>query len=229
MTGVQTCALPISGFYLATILDFYGLQYVSAGLERLILSMQPTLVLFISALMFGTKITRYHILGIGICYSGIIVMVISQADIGISDRMGLGTVLIFLSALSYSIYLIIAGRLVSRVDTLTLSSLASIIACVLAILHFLFVKGIEGTVNIPINIVYLSMINGALCTVIPVLAMTYGIRTLGAPLASQVSMIGPILTVVLGAVFLNEKISLGVAFSVFLVIGGIYFFTRDRQ
>jgi drug/metabolite transporter (DMT)-like permease len=133
--------LGVLGYYLASVLDFYGLVYITAGLERLILFIYPTLVVVISALVFRTAITRRTLIALALTYAGIALAVKTETAHAGGDRLWLGVGLIFACALSYACYLIGSGRLIPRIGAPRFTALAMIVSTAAMALHFLIVGG----------------------------------------------------------------------------------------
>lgn len=212
-------ALGFFGYYLASYLDFMGLQYISASLERLILYLNPTIVLLLGWGLWGKKISFAQAFGMLISYLGVAWALSHELHIE-GNNVLLGTILVFLSALSYAIYLAYSGQWVERFGSLRLVSLTSIVACFFCIGQFFITHPISA-MYVHTQVIYLSIINAVFCTVIPVIFVMLGIRRLGASLASQVGLIGPISTFVLAYFFLNEPISINALLGGFLVLVGV--------
>ena len=128
--------LGFTGYYLASFLDFAGLSYISASLERLILYLNPTLVLLLGLLIYKRRIQRLQVLGMAVSYLGVLVVFGHEVKLQGSDA-ALGALLVFLSALTYAVYLIFSGELVKRLGSLRLVGLATSLACLLCIAQFL--------------------------------------------------------------------------------------------
>ncbi|AKJ30510.1 multidrug DMT transporter permease [Caldimonas brevitalea] len=218
--------LGISGYYLASFLDFLGLQYISASLERLILYLNPTLVLALSVLLFKKKVTARQLIAAGVSYSG--VLVVFGHEIGtLGSNVALGSVLVFASAVSYAIYLVYSGELVKRLGSLRLVGWASLVACVFCIGQFAVLRPLSAAVVAP-EVLWLSLLNATLCTVAPVLMVMMAIERIGATLAAQTGMVGPLSTLLMGVVLLGEPFSLWIAAGTALVLIGIWMLARAR-
>jgi drug/metabolite transporter (DMT)-like permease len=219
--------LGFTGYYLASFLDFVGLQYISASLERLITYLNPTLVLLLGWLLYRRPATRRHVMGMGISYAGV-VLVFGQ-EINLQGREAAwGALLIFLSAVSYALYLVYSGELVKRLGATRLVGLASTVACLLCILQFVLLRplSLEG---IAPQVMWLSLLNATACTVAPVLMVMMAIERIGPGLTAQTGMIGPMSTITMGVLLLDEPFTIWVAAGTALVLAGIYVFTRTPQ
>jgi drug/metabolite transporter (DMT)-like permease len=206
------------------------LQFISASLERLILYLNPTLVLLIGVLRFGQRVSARQLAAMATSYAGILLVFgheMTSAPAGPTAATALGAGLVFASALSYAIYLAYAGELVKALGSLRLVGLASSVACALAIGQFLLLR--HGVIaSIPTPVWWLSLLNASLCTVLPVLAVMMAIERLGAPLAAQAGMIGPLATLLMGAVFLGEPLNAWIGAGTLLVLAGVALLARAR-
>lgn len=219
--------LGITGYYLASFLDFAGLAYISASLERLILYINPTLVVLLGLVLYKRPIQRRQGLGMAISYGGVMLVFGHEVKLEGGDA-ALGALLVFLSAISYAAYLTFSGELVQRLGSLRLVGMATLVACVLCIAQFVVLRPWSAAVVAP-EVIWLSLLNATLCTAAPVLMVMMAIERVGASLAAQVGMIGPMSTILMGVVILGEPFTAWVAAGTALVIMGIFVFTRQRR
>jgi drug/metabolite transporter (DMT)-like permease len=219
--------LGLTGYYLASFLDFVGLAYISASLERLILYLNPTLVLLLGLVLYKRKITRLQALGMAISYGGVMLVFGHEINLQGADA-ALGALLVFSSAISYAIYLSFSGEMVRRLGSLRLVGLATSVACVLCIAQFLLLRPLGAALVAP-EVIWLSVLNATLCTAVPVLAVMMAIERIGASLAAQTGMIGPMSTILMGVVLLGEPFTAWVAAGSVLVIAGIFVFSRSAR
>ena len=218
--------LGFSGYYLASFLDFAGLAYVSASLERLILYLNPTLVLLLGLLLYGRKISRPQLWGMSISYVGVLLVFGREATLAGAD-VAWGTLLVFLSAVSYALYLSYSGELVQRLGSLRLVGLATSVACLLCILQFVLLRPLAAA-EVAMPVIWLSLLNAIACTAVPVLLVMMAIERIGAGLAAQVGMVGPMSTILMGVWLLGEPFTLWIAAGTVLVMTGIYVFSRAK-
>ena len=216
--------LGFSGYYLASFLDFAGLQYITAGLERLILYLNPTFVLAIAMLRFGHRVDAQQVAAMALAYLGIVLVFGHEATLAGSDVM-LGALLVFASAVSYAIYLVASGEVVARIGALRLTGLATSIACVLCLAQFVLVRPLAAALVAP-QVIWLSLLNAVLCTFVPVLFVMMAIERIGATLAAQTGMIGPLATIGMGVLILGEPFNGWIAAGTALVIAGIWLLAR---
>ena len=219
--------LGFTGYYFSSFLDFAGLQYISASLERLILYLNPTFVLLLSLLLYGKRFTLRQMLGMGISYAGV-VLVFGHEITAQGSHAAWGALLVFLSATFYSLYLVYSGEIVRRLGSIRLVGLASTVACLCCILQFVLLRPLTLEHVAP-EVMWLSLINATLCTVAPVLMVMMAIERIGASMTAQTGMIGPISTILMGVLILDEPVTLWLAAGTLLVLAGIYVFTRSQR
>lgn len=221
---VGVAGLGFSGYYLASYLDFAGLSFISASLERLILYLNPTLVMLLGWLLYRRRSRRAQVLGMLVSYSGVLLVFGHEVKLEGAD-VALGALLVFLSAFSYAFYLIFSGELVQRLGSLRLVGLATSVACLLCIAQFVLLRPWSAALVAP-PVLWLSVLNATLCTAMPVLLVMMAIERIGASVVSQVGMVGPLSTILMGVLILGEPFTVWVAAGTALVIAGIFVFTR---
>lgn len=219
--------LGFSGYYLASFLDFAGLAYVSASFERLILYLNPTLVLLLSWLLFGRGIKARQLLALAVSYAGVLVVFGHELQLE-GSQVWLGAGLVLASALSYAVYLVYSGELVQRLGSLRLTGLATTVACVLCIGQYLLLRPVSALSELAPQVIWLSLLNATACTFAPVLMVMMAIERLGATLAAQTGMVGPMSTLLMGALILGEPFTRWVGFGTALVLGGVWLLARWR-
>ena len=217
----------MTGYYLASFLDFAGLAYISASLERLILYLNPTLVLLLGLVFYQRRIALAHLVGMAISYAGVALVFSHEITLQGSDAAW-GALLVFGSAISYALYLVYSGEMVKRLGSMRLVGLATSVACLLCLLQFVVLRPLSAAVVAP-EVIWLSVLNATLCTAVPVLMVMMAIERIGASLAAQTGMIGPLSTILMGVVILGEPFTAWVAAGTVLVIAGIFVFTRAAR
>ena len=218
--------LGFSGYYLASYLDFLGLQYISASLERLILYLNPTLVLLFGVLFFGQKVRAQQLLALAVSYAGVLLVFGHELTIT-GPHTALGAALVFGSAVSYAVYLVYSGQEVQRLGALRLTGWATLVACVLCLLQFLLLRPLSAAVVAP-EVLGLSVLNATLCTFAPVVMVMLAIERVGATMTAQVGMIGPLSTVLLGVWLLDESLNAWIVAGTVLVLLGVGLLARVR-
>jgi drug/metabolite transporter (DMT)-like permease len=221
-------ALGVLGYYLSSFLDFAGLQYVTASLERLILYLNPTLVLLLGWLLHRRSFTRVQLAGMAISYGG--VLLVFGHELGMFGRdTAWGASLIFASAVTYAVYLVYSGEMVQRLGSLRLVGLATSVACICCIAQFLVLRPLDTAFAVAPQVIWLSVLNATLCTAVPVLLVMMAIERIGPALSAQTGMVGPLSTIAMGALILGEPFTAWTAAGTALVIAGIFVFTRSGR
>ncbi len=212
------------GYYLSSYLDFLGLQYVSVSLERLILYLNPTMVLLLGWMLYKRKVPFKRFIAMGVSYSGVL-LVFGFEMLSAGPDVVKGSVLVFLSALTYACYLVFSEHMLKRMDSLRLVGWASTVACICCIVQFFLLRPIE-MMQVDTAVLGYSLANALLCTVAPILFVMRAIERLGPSLASQIGMIGPMSTVLMGYWFLNEPIQAVIGLGTLLVMGGVFMVSK---
>ena len=219
--------LGFSGYYLASFLDFAGLAYISASFERLILYLNPTIVLFLGWLLFRRRVTGRQLIALAVSYAGVLLVFGQELQLQGSDVL-LGAALVFGSALSYALYLVYSGEEVKRLGALRLTGLATTVACLLCIAQFLLLRPLGSLASLAPEVLWLSLLNATACTFAPVLMVMMAIERIGATMAAQTGMIGPMSTILMGVWILGEPFTPWVAAGTVLVMGGVWLLTKWR-
>lgn len=218
--------LGFSGYYLSSFLDFIGLQYISASLERLILYLTPTVVLLIGWARHGRGITLRQGVAMGVAYAGVLLVFGRELALD-RDGVAIGATMVMLSTLSYALYLVFSGEVVQRLGAARLTGLASTVACLLCIAQFLLLRPLEAAL-VPAPVITLSVLNAVLCTFAPILLVMLAIERLGSALTSQIGMIGPVSTIAMGALLLDEPFTAWIAAGTACVLAGVWLLARWR-
>ncbi|MCC6533264.1 MAG: DMT family transporter [Burkholderiales bacterium] len=217
------------GYYLSSYLSFLGLLYIPAALERLLLYLTPTLVVLISALFFKQRVRRHHAIALAVTYGGI-VLVMGDSLVLAADPHALiaGSMLAITSALTYSAYLIGSGIIIPRIGSARFTAYASGTACLIVIAQFFLVRDL-ATLDLPLPVYVYGAMMAIICTVLPTWLMAEGMRRIGTNQASIVSSIGPVSTIVLAALVLNEAITVVQVAGAALVLTGVWLVGRKRE
>lgn len=214
------------GYYLSSYLNFLGLQYISAGLERLILFLSPTFVLFMSAFWLKRKITGLQWTALVISYFGVILVFVQDMAFNGHDVL-LGSAFVFAAAFTSALYLVGSGEVVSKVGATRLAAYAMTVSSVITMIHFFCVHGVQGLEQVT-PVYQLSLIHAVLNTVFPTFMIMWAVARIGAPMTSQLGLLGPVSVLFLAAWILGEPItSLQLAGTVF-VLSGMVVLGRSR-
>ena len=220
----RVLGLGLVGYYLSSFLDFLGLQYISVGLERLILFLTPTFVLLISSTLLKQHISRRQWLALLLSYCGIVFVFLHDLNSG-NRNVALGATLVTGSAAAYAVYLLLSGEMVRRLGSLRLVAYAMCVSTVACVGQFLLLRPVTGLLQ-PLPVYGLSLVNGILCTVMPVFMTMAAVERIGAGTASQAGMIGPVSTLFLGALLLGEPVTSWQLGGTALVLAGIYLLSK---
>lgn len=213
-------ALGSIGYYLASLFDFLGLQYISAGLERLILFIYPTLVVLLSALFMKHPVRKKELSAIILTYSGIVLAVYHDLSFN-QNNVPLGSALVFISALSYALYLIGSGQMITTMGATRFTAYAMIISCVAVMIQFLMTRSLSAF-RLPIEVYELSLAMALFSTVLPTFLISEGINRIGASRTSIIGSTGPVITIGLAYFFLGESISIFQIVGTLLVLAGSF-------
>ncbi len=217
--------LGFMGYYLSSYLDFLGLQYVSAGLERLILYLNPTLVLVLGWLMYRRPMQGRRLLAMAVSYS-VVLRVFGHEVAWAGEQVPLGAMLVFLSAPTYALYLIYSGELVKRLGSMRLVGWASTVACLCCIVQFVLLRPLDAAM-VPAPVIGLSVLNAVACTVAPVLLVMMAIERIGPGLTAQTGMVGPMSTIAMGVLILDEPLNAWIGVGTMLVLWGVFMVSRS--
>lgn len=212
--------LGLVGYYLASYFSFLGLQYITAALERLLLFLHPTFVVLLAAVFFKRPITRRDVVAILLSYVGI-ALVFGHDLATQPGNVALGSFWVLLSALFYAAYLLGSGRLVGRVGSLRFASYAGLVSCIAIVLHYAVVRDFSVILSQPAPVYWLALVMAVVSTVLPIVLTSEGIRRIGASHASIIGSVGPVSTIFLGAMLLDEPVTAMQLAGAALVLAGV--------
>ncbi|MFN7116795.1 MAG: DMT family transporter [Saprospiraceae bacterium] len=225
---LQIIGLGLLGYYLASLFDFWGLQYISAGLERLILFTYPTLVVIISFLFLGRRITAAQLLSLVLTYLGITIAFLDHLLNDNNNNILLGGLLIFISALVFALYLIGSSSIIPRLGTQRFTALALTASGVAILIH----HGILLQWRLfyyPPEIYGLSLLMAIISTVLPSFMTSEGLRVIGPSNTAIISSFSPIAIIILARIFLGEQFGLLQWIGTAFVIGGVLLTTLKKK
>lgn len=222
---LKLIALGCLGYYGASILDFWGLEYISAGLERLILFTYPTLTILIGVLFQGKPFTRREVIAVALCYLGIGFAFVHDLGLGDARDVWIGGALVFGSSVSYALYLSGSGTMIARLGAMRFSALAMLVSSAVTLAHFSASHPLTAFIQ-PLPVYGWGLAMAVFATIVPVFAQSAAIRRIGAGRASLFGMVGPILTIGFGWWLLGESISLAQLAGAALVVIGILIVSR---
>lgn len=220
--------LGIIGYYLSSYLDFLGLRYITAALERLILFIYPTLVVLLSAAFLGKPVRPAMYPPMLLCYVGIALAVSHDLNLAhAGSNVALGSMLVFGSTLLYALYLLLSGEEVHRLGATRVASFGTIVACICSLAQFVAMRPAASLIQ-PWQVHGLGLAMAVLSTVMPIWLVSVAMRRIGAGPTSMIGTLGPVLTILFGWVFLGESLGAIQIFGAILVIGGVLLISRQK-
>ncbi|MCG8293151.1 DMT family transporter [Pseudomonas entomophila] len=220
--GLRVALLGLFGYYLASLFDFYGLQYISAGLERLILFTYPTLVLLIQAIAQRERPTLRTLAAMGLCYLGLgIAFVHDIGSSGVGSQVILGSLWVFASAVTYALYYSGTGAMLQRMGSMRLAGLCGTASSLMVLAHYLLVADVAPLLQLPSAVWLYAALMALFSTVLPIYWVALAIQRLGPTHTAAVGNLGPVLTVLASWAILNEEISLYQVAGLALVLFGV--------
>lgn len=221
--------LGVCGYYVSSLFDFIGLQYISAGLERLILFLYPTFVVFINALIYKQKINRNQQLALLLTYAGIGLAYFGELKLDTSNpNFFWGSLLIFLCSITYSIYIVGSGRLIEQIGAAKFTAYAMLAATAGIFVHFL----LQGEYSILLNgkgLLMYGILLAIVATVIPTFMLSSALKKIGSNNVAIISSVGPVSTIVQAHYFLGEHMFIEQIAGTVLVVAGVLLLSVKRE
>ncbi|MDZ7877924.1 MAG: DMT family transporter [Saprospiraceae bacterium] len=218
---LSVSGLGILSYYVSSMLDFWGLQYISAGVERLILFTYPTMVLLLSAFFFKKKITPPQYIAMILTYIGVAIAYVAEKGVGEQKNVVLGASLIFTCAFTYSFFVVGTGELVKRLGSIKFTCYAMLAATVPALIQSYVHDGID-IFHLPQEVYHLSVLMAVVATVFPTFMIVEGIRLVGANNSGIIGFVGPVWTIFLANWLLGEPITLMQSVGTAIVLAGVF-------
>jgi drug/metabolite transporter (DMT)-like permease len=222
MDGARVFLLGMFGYYLSSLFDFYGLEYISAGLERLILYLYPTLVLVFQMLISRRRPALRTVQAMAVCYLGLGIAFVHDLGLaGHGAQVIKGAAWVFASAVTYALYYLGTGAMVKRLGSMRLSGLAGSASSILVLGHYLLCGTPEKLLTLPPAVWLHAALMALLSTALPVYWLALAIQRIGATQAAAVGSLGPVLTVFASWALLGEPLSVSQLAGLALVMFGI--------
>ncbi|MFK0088695.1 DMT family transporter [Pseudomonas sp. NPDC090755] len=221
-SSIQVLLLGLFGYYLASLFDFYGLQYISAGLERLILFIYPTLVLIFQAIALRERPTLRTLAAMGICYFGLGIAFVHDVSVsGMGNQVVVGSLWVFASAVTYALYYSGTGILLKRMSSMRLAGLAGTASSLMVLAHYLLVADTSQLAQLPAAVWANAAMMAIFSTVLPIYWVALAIQRMGATQTAAVGNLGPVLTILASWLVLSEAISAYQIVGLALVLLGV--------
>lgn len=217
----------VFGYYIAALMDFSGLQYMTAQLERLILFTYPAFVMVLGALFFDKPVRAKSAIGIGIAYLGIAV-IFARGSITSGANVWLGVALVTGAALSFALFQLLASPQIKKIGASIFTSIAMLSAGGGILLHYFIHSGLAGQgidiFQISPSIWGYGFAIALVATLIPSFMVNIALGRIGAQKVSVLGMMGPVFLIALAVTILGESFTwvdgLG---TLFTIVGiGIY-------
>jgi len=231
---VMAMMIGVMAYYFCTWLDFTGLQYITAQLERLLLFTYPAFVILLGALFFGGELTKWGIAAVALAYGGLAVVFIG-GDITESSNLLLGSALVLACAFVFALYQLLAKNFIDSIGPKLFTCLAMLGAATAIFLHFLIsamqADGIADALDLPARIYWIGLVIAVFSTLIPSFFMNSAIGRIGAPRVAMLGMIGPLATIVAAILVLGEPFGLWDGIGTAITLAGIALYmksSRDR-
>lgn len=217
------------GYYASSLLDFLGLKLISAGIERLILFIYPTLVLMISSLVMKVKINRIQWWAVAITYGGLLFAFLGEAGLQIQSpaKFYKGSLLIFACAFTYAAYIVSSGQLIPRLGAGKFNSFAMSFAAVGVLIHFLIISN-RSLFHLSWSVYEYALAMAIISTVVPSYLVAEGIRRIGSDNTAIVSSVGPVSTILQAHWLLFESVSFLEIAGTVLIIVGVLMVSRQK-
>lgn len=207
-TGLVILWLGFTGYYFASLTDFIGLTYISAGLERLVLFTYPTLVMLIEAFWKRQMPSLKTFIGVLLCYLGLSAAFGHDlANASNTANLWLGVFWVFLSGFSFALYYLGAGNTIRKLGSRRFTGLAGLAACLFTFVHFSLTQETSSLTDLPVKTWYLAGLMAILCTILPSLLMAAAIVKIGPSSTANVGTLGPVMTILLAWIVLGEAMS----------------------
>jgi drug/metabolite transporter (DMT)-like permease len=222
LTGRDHLAIILLGFvgyYAASFFDFLGLQYVSAGLGRLLLFLYPTIVVLLSAAFLGKRILRREVMALVLSYAGVALVLSTALDQPSAD-LPLGAALVFAGAVFYAVYLVAGSQVIRRVGSVRFTAYAMMVASVFCIVQFLLLRPLSA-LDLPMPVYLLMLAVAVVSTVIPSFMISEALRRIGANHVSLIGGLGPLVAIVLGYIGLDEAMTVLQFCGAALILAGV--------
>jgi drug/metabolite transporter (DMT)-like permease len=211
------------GYYFSSFADFLGLQYVTAGIGRLILFVYPTIVVILSAVFLRKRPAPREVLALAVTYCGV-ALVLSSSASGQNENLPLGASLVFVSAVAYAAYLVASSQVVQRLGSIRFTAYAMTVASLLCIAQFLLLRPISA-LDLPAQVYMLAITMAVFATVLPVFMTSEALKRIGANRVAMIGALGPVTTIFFGFVGLDEVLTVMQVIGAVLVLAGVLLVT----
>lgn len=221
-------ALGLAGMYFSQLFDFLGLEYVSASMERTILFLYPTFVVIITAVLARKAVGKREVLALVLSYLGIILVAVHEISFDNRADTFTGAGFVFISAMTYACYLVGSGPAIHKLGMRRFTGYTMVVSCIAVLMHFSLTHSISS-LQLPMPVYLLGFAMAIVSTVLPIMLLNAGIKRIGGSKASLISSVGPISTLLLAVIFLNEVITVKQIIGIGLVLAGVLTITLTKE
>ena len=229
---VMAMLIGVMAYYFCTLLDFTGLQYITAQLERLLLFTYPAFVILLGAMFFGGRLTKWGIASVALAYGGLAIVFLG-GDITESKNLWLGSALVLGCAFVFALYQLLAKGFIDRIGPKLFTCLAMLGAAAAIFLHFIISSersdGIAAALDLPARIYWIGLIIAVFSTLIPSFFMNSAIGRIGAQKVAMLGMIGPLATIVAAILVLGEPFGFWDGVGTAVTLAGIAFYMKSSR
>jgi len=216
------------GYYLASLLDFLGLQYVPAGIGRLIMFLYPTLVVILSALFLAKRPSRRELASLGMTYAGIALVLSHQLGMAPEHRLfAFGAALVFGSSMCYAVYLVTGSQLVKKVGSMRFTAYTMMVSTAPAVVQFALLES-PAALELPGVVWVYAVLLATVCTVLPVFLVAEALKRIGANHFALIGALGPVTTVLADFALLEGALTPPQMLGGALVIAGVLLVTLKK-
>ncbi|MCW3461942.1 DMT family transporter [Chitinophaga nivalis] len=220
--------LGVLGYYLSGILDFMGLQYITAGMERLILFLYPTFALLMSAMFFGKRITTIQWQALLLAYIGIVIAFVGDiGHLNTGAHLVLGCLLVAGCAVAYAFYMVGGAEIILQVGAMKFTAYALIFSTLGVFTHYLLQYGFQPR-HFSSYTISMSVCLAVISTVLPTFLLSAGMKYVGAGNAAIIGIVGPVATILLAMFFLQESVSWPQLLGTVLVLAGVWLIGKKK-
>ena len=221
--------LGVFGYYLSSLFDFIGLQYISAGLERLILFLYPTFTVLIGIFVFKQTLYRNQVWALILTYAGIGIAYYGELRLDTDNpNFFWGSFLIFLCAITYAIYIAGSGRVIPKIGATKFTTYALLTSTLGVFLHFV-IRGQYDSIQQGMDLWWYGILLALVATVIPTYMLSFALKKIGSSNVAIISSVGPVSTIMQAHYFLGEPVFTEQVIGTALVLAGVLLISLKRK
>lgn len=227
----KTVLFGVFGYYIASLLDLWGLEILPVSFERLILFTYPGLVVLFAAIWLKQGLNRSLILWLCVTYLGLVTIFAEDLLMqGLqSTQQLLAAVWVLIAAVSFALYMLGNEVMQKHVSSQMFTCVAMLGAAVFVLSHYTLLYTWQDLLAIPLVAYGWIFIIAIASTILPTFLVAAGIREVGASVAGVVSGLGPAITVVLAFILLDEQLSMLQLIGFVIVMFAVYQLQQSKN